>query len=700
MENDVPPQQPAYDAIRWKAGVLILFFAGAFLVVVGRLFWVQVVEAGHYRDLARKQYESKVELRAQRGKILDRKDRDVATMIRTTSFAADPTLIQQPALIAELLAGADGKAAAWYLDRIQSARNRFTWLARGISTALYPMLDTIRDRGLIRLTEPKRHFVYGPVAAQVVGTTDVDNNGLSGIELGYDSLLRGKSGFVVMQRDGRGRLRPSVNPEREAPRDGANIKLTLDVDMQRVVEQELDRGIRESGATSGTVVAIDPATGDVLAMASWPTFDPNRLDRATSDAIRIRAITDQYEPGSTMKAVTAAALLEERKIAPNDAVDGGNGTAVIFGAPIRDDHPVGQTTFSGAMEQSSNVVFAKSVSALDDRVYYKYVRDFGFGIPSGIDLPGEVRGRLKRPNEFDATTKTYMAFGYQLSATALQMVNAYATIANGGVMMEPRIVQRVIAADGSILRENKPMRIRRVVSEQTAKLLTDMLVGVVERGTGSEARIPGVRIAGKTGTAQQLVDGAYGTSSYTASFVGFYPAEAPRVAMIVMLDRPTKSIYGGSTAAPIFRRIVQKTMTMLALDDNTRTRIAASADADSVFVPDVRGLDPLTADTVLQRLGLRLADEHPADVLIVQQRPEPGVRVERSTAVSTHVQTSRKPGDTTTVATPANRPNVVGMPLRRAITVIHASGYDVRIHGTGKVVSQEWRGNVCILSAR
>ena len=275
--------------------------------------------------------------------------------------------------------------------------------------------------------------------------------------------------------------------------------------------------------------------------------------------------------------------------------------SVIFGAPIRDDHPVGQTTFSGAMEQSSNVVFAKSVSALDDRVYYKYVRDFGFGIPSGIDLPGEVRGRLKRPNEFDATTKTYMAFGYQLSATALQMVNAYAAIANGGVMMEPRIVQSVIAADGSILRENKPMRIRRVISEQTAKLLTDMLVGVVERGTGSEARIPGVRIAGKTGTAQQLVDGAYGTSSYTASFVGFYPAEAPRVAMIVMLDRPTTSIYGGSTAAPIFRRIVQKTMTMLALDDNTRTRIAASADADSVFVPDVRGLDPLTADTVLDR---------------------------------------------------------------------------------------------------
>lgn len=679
---------PEPDPIRWKAGVLTLLFAAAFAIVLGRLFWVQVVESSKYRDLAKKQYESKVSLRAERGRIFDRNMRDVATMIRTTSFAADPTMIEHLELLGELLSGADGKSAASYAEKVKASTGRFVWLARGVNTVMYPMLDTIHDKGLIRLKEPKRHFVYGPIAAQVIGTTDVDNNGLTGLELHYDGLLRGRGGFVVMQRDGRGRLRPSVNPEREAPQNGQGLQLTLDIDMQRVAEQELARGVQESGALSGTIVAIEPSTGDILALASYPTFDPNKLDRATDDAIRIRAITDQYEPGSTIKLVTAAALLEEQKLAPNERVDGGNGTLQLRGHVIRDDHPVGVTTFKGALEQSSNVVFATSSQMLDDRVFYKYVRDFGFGIPTGIDLPGEVRGRLKRPNEFDATTKTFMAFGYELSATALQMVNAYAAIANKGTLMQPRCVKAVMSPGGAIETEFKPQIVRRVVSEKTAALLTDMLVGVVEYGTGNLAKIPGVRIAGKTGTAQQLENGTYSRKSYTASFVGFYPADAPRVAMIVMLDRPASSIYGGSTAAPIFRRIVQKTMTMLALDDQVKQRIAASAEADSVVVPDIRGLDVRTADTVVRRLGLSIQDSLPDSGMVMRQQPLPGTRAERRDTVRIELQLA------------PTRPDVVGLSLRRAITVLHAAGFEVRIKGTGRVTAQEWSGNVCTLIAQ
>ena len=681
----------SYEPIRWKSGLLTLVFSFAFTIVIGRLFWVQVVEGAKYRDLAKKQYESRVPLRAERGRLVDRQMRDLATMMKTTSFAADPTMIEHPEMCAQLLSAAAEESAQVYLDRLRNAQGRFVWLARGVNTVMFPVLDTIRDRGLIRVKEPKRSFTHGPLAAQLIGTTDVDNNGLTGLELHYDGILRGQSGFVVMQRDGRGRLRPGVDPEREAPRNGQGLQLTIDLELQRVAEQELARGVRDAGAVSGTVIAIEPATGEILAMASFPSFNPNRLNTATDDAIRIRSVTDQYEPGSTMKAITAAALLEERKLAADDKVNGLNGVLKMAGgAVITDDHPVGQTTFRGALEQSSNVVFATLAEQLHDRVFYKYVRDFGFGIASGIDLPGEARGRLKRPNEFGPSTKQFMSFGYGISATALQVLDAYAAIANGGILMQPHVVKGILTTDGDVDVAIAPQQIRRVVSVETARILTDMLVGVVERGTGQEARISGVRIAGKTGTAQQLTLGQYGKQNYTASFVGFYPADKPRVAMIVMLDRPITSIYGGTTAAPIFRRIVQKTMTMLQLDAVTQQRIAASSEVDTVIVPDVRGLGLSTADSVLRRLGLR-AEMTAGAGLILRQNPANGSRIERGTSVNVQGQPQQGAG---------LRPDVIGFPLRRAITVLYAAGFNVRIVGTGKVFKQEWTGETCIVSAR
>lgn len=678
-----------YEPIRWKAGLLTLIFCGAFAVIIGRLFWIQLVEGAHYRDLAKKQYESKVPLRAERGRLVDREMRDVATMMKTTSFAADPTLLEHPEMCAQLLAAAAGSPASVFLDRLANAQGRFVWLARGVNTSLFPVLDTIRDKGLIRVKEPKRLFTHGPLAAQVIGTTDIDNNGLSGIELHYDALLRGKSGFVVMQRDGRGRLRPGVDPEREAPRNGQGLQMTIHLELQRVAEQELARGVRLSGASSGTVIAIEPSTGEILAMASFPSFDPLRLDKASDESIRIRAITDQYEPGSTMKAITAAALIEERRISPHDVVDGRNGVLNIAGGGvIRDDHPLGASTFREALEQSSNVVFATVATRLDDRIFYKYVRDFGFGIPTGIDLPGEVRGSLKRPNAFQPTTKQYMSFGYELSSTALQMVCAYGAIANGGVLMQPHIIKGILDGNGAVEKVIAPQKVRRAISEQTATILTEMLEGVVEKGTGKEAKIDGVRIAGKTGTAQQMVSGLYSKSNYTATFVGYYPANRPRVAMIVMLDRPTTSIYGGSTAAPIFKRIVQKTMTMLQLDGTIQKRIAASAEADTVIVPDVRGLEINVADSVLRRLGLKSGENHETG-LIIRQRPSAGSRIERGSVINVDVQPKTAP----------NRPDVLGFSLRRAITVLHAAGIEVRVLGSGRVTRQEWSDSLCTLIA-
>lgn len=684
------PTPPApYDPIRWKAGVLILLFSVLFSLILGRLFWVQVMEGARYRELAKRQYESKVELRAQRGSLYDRHGRDIASMMTMTSYAADPVMLQKPELVANSLAMAAGDSVGYYLAKIKRHKGRFVWLARGVNAILYPDLDTLRDPGLIRVDEPKRSFLYGNTAAQVIGVTDVDNNGVTGIELAYNRQLRGESGFVVMQRDGRGRLRPGVNPERKAPRNGNGLKLTIDIELQRIAEEELRRGVTTTGASSGTVIAIKPSTGEILAMASMPTFDPMRLDRATSDAIRTRGITDQYEPGSTVKAITAAALLEEGLLHPGDQVDGLGGVLQLQDHVIKDDHPLGKTTFQIALEQSSNVVFATQARRLDSRRFYKYFRDFGFGIPSGIDLPGEVRGVLKRPDEFDATTQYFMAFGYELTATAVQMLNAYATIANGGVMMEPHVVSQILYPTGEVLRTIKPQIIRRVIADTTATRLTNMLIGVVEQGTGQLARIPGVLIAGKTGTAQQLVDGSYSRKSYTASFVGYYPADNPQVCMIVMLDRPQSTIYGGSAAAPIFRRIVQKTMTMLDLDDRTKKLIAASSVADSLVIPDVRGLRVGLADSILQRLGLRIRSASDTG-LIVQQQPLPGKRLPRGSTVAVKIAAT----------TGTYQPDVRGLTLRRAVTILQNAGYSVKVQGSGHVQGVQYSGKSCIVTAQ
>ncbi len=685
-------QQPLDDSTgyKWKAGILVLVFGGLFCVIGLRLFWVQVIEGARYREQAKRQYESKVELRADRGTIVDRHGRSIASMTTLTSFAADPTILKRVDEFVQLLAVADGKEAEWYRRRIVEEKGRFTWLARGVNAVMYPALDTLRDRGIIRVREPKRHYAYGSVAAQLLGTTDIDNNGLTGLELYYDDMLRGQPGFVVMQRDGRGRLRPGINPERRAPADGLGLELTIDVEFQRIAEEELERGIRETGASGGTVIAVHPASGDVLAMASWPTFHPLRLDRATNDAIRIRGITDVYEPGSTMKAFAAAALVEERQLASTDIVDGRQGLYVINGTTIKDDHPLGRVPFHEALEQSSNVVFASAIRTMNPRVYYKYLRDFGFGLPTGIDLPGEMRGRLRRPNEWEPSTPMFMSFGYGMSATALQIVNAYAAIANGGVLMQPRLVQAIRNPHGVQDRTIAPRRIRQVISAPTASSLTTMLVGVVERGTGKLAAINGLRIAGKTGTAQQLDNGTYSRTNYTASFVGYYPAESPSVAMIVMLDRPTSTIYGGSAAAPIFRRIVQKSITMTTSDESVRARVVASAAVDTVLVPDVRGLHTLQADSILRSIGLK--SQVSASGTVVRQHPMPGVAAPRGNVVTIDAMGA-------TLAR-SEQPSVLGFTIRRAIAVLHGAGYEVRVQGSGRVVRQEWRNDTCLIIAR
>jgi cell division protein FtsI (penicillin-binding protein 3) len=677
----------------WKTGVLLVLLLLCFLAVAVRLFIVQVIKKNEYRALARKQYESRIELKPQRGIIYDRNKRVIASTVKSASFAVDPNRVEHIHTIAAALQQITGDSSAAWERKIRTSEKSFLWVARG-NLDRSSVLDTLHDIGLIRVEEPRRNYYFGNAAAQIIGCTNVDNQGLSGVELALDSLLRGSAGFMVMQRDGRGNLRPSVDLPTAAASNGKSVQLTIDMELQRIAEYELERGIAEARAVSGTVIALDPTTGEILAVASMPSFNPNRPQFALPETMKIRAISDMYEPGSTFKLVTAAAALEEKAIAPTDTVDAHGGVWKLSdGHEIKDTHPLGRITFAQAIEQSSNVVFATQSKKIPDDKFYKYARDFGFGITLGIDVPGESSGRMKKPREFDGATKLFMAFGYELGATALQIVNAYSAVANKGVMMKPFLIKKIFDEDGKETESYAPQKIRQVISSQTAETLTQLLCGVVERGTGIEARVQGMKIAGKTGTAQQLVDGKYSKQAYTASFVGYFPADKPKVAMMIMLDRPQTDIYGGKTAAPIFRRIAQQWISAAHIEGISDAVVTATL-PDSVVVPDVRGITVENAETVLHQNGLHLRNR--GQGIIGQQSPLPGKKVLRGTDVTAEfrVPTPAIKKDSIEKAHAETlRPDVRGMAVRRALAVLHAANVKVKVLGSGIVIRQTWTDN-------
>lgn len=669
-----------------------IYVAGTLLtiglaVVAVRLALVQVVRGGEYAEQARRQYESKVILQADRGPVFDRNGILVASNTVSISFAVDPKHVENPQKLAKAFATALDEPEDVYLKKVTSKGTSFVWLKRKVSGAALEMLKDLDDDGLIKIKEPLRHFEYGALGAQAIGCTDIDNHGLSGVELYYDEILRGVDGYMVMQRDAQGHRRPDIDFPLSRPEHGDGLVLTLDINTQGVVEDELRKGVERAGAASGTAIALDPRSGEILAIATYPGFDPNNVKRADPSAIRVRAITDTYEPGSTMKVVTAAAALEEGAISTTEEIDGEGGTYQLGVQTIRDDHPEGMMTIRRAFELSSNISFAKIATRLPSPRFYKYVRDFGFGIISGVDLPGEAHGEVKKPNEFGEETQSFMAFGYQLSVTPLQLVSAYAAVANGGVMMKPHLLKRRLNRDGQVVEQIEPQEIRQVISRRTADTLRDLMVGVVEEGTGREARIPGLRIAGKTGTSQQLSEGIYSKQKYNASFVGFFPADDPKVTLLVLLDSPTNGYHGGQVAAPIFREIARRIVNASMEGSEPAPAIAASADSvqlqpakasSRLHVPDFRGIDPEHARMIAEHAGLRIVLQGNGS-FVATQTPVAGAVVDRLGVVTL---------GTAVPARPRTMPDVRGMTLRRALNILNACRIQPRVSGSGIVRGQ------------
>lgn len=677
-------EHPRNKNKQWKFYLIVSLVAIGLLGVIIRLFIVQVIDADKYASMAKKQHEKKMVLPAQRGLILDRNGKVLATNIMTLSIAVDPKILTKKEEIINLL-NIKLNIKKSELNRKINSKRRFVWLARGVNPDIVNEIYNIKDRGLILVDEPRRYYPYGEVSSQIVGYTNIDNKGISGIEYLNDTSLRGTDGFIMLQRDAKQRESASAELPKLEPRNGHNIQLTIDVDLQRILEFELAEGIKWSDAKGGIGIAIKPQTGEILAIANYPYFNPNNRSTIKFENTKLKAITDEYAPGSTFKIVTTAAGLQEGIISEEDTVKGYNGEIVFSWGKIRDVHGFYKSTFREAVWNSSNIVMSHIADQIEDGKFYSYVRNFGFGNELDIDLPGEISGKVKKPEQFYKSSKRYMGHGYDMTATPLQVVNAYASVANNGKMMQPYLLKRIIGDEEDLVNKT-PIKIREVINEDIAERVRDLFVGVVDSGSGKRAKVEGMKIAGKTGTSQKINEfGKYSKSEYYASFAGFFPADNPEVAMLIIVDTPTKSIYGGVNAAPIFREIARRWM---QLKSGKFDPMISEQGLDSLVVPNLIGMNYKDVVNMQDYFNIEIEGNKESGMVFFQNPKSGEVIKKGETVVVNLISRNKKDEDFKGF-------DVTGMPLRRALNFLHTSNVKTKVIGRGKVKSQKWskKGN-------
>ncbi len=560
---------------RRRRYVVLLCMLCGFGVVLFRLVSLQVLQAAELTAKADRQHQKTVSLEGARGTIVDRHGKVLAMNMEVPSVFGVPTALESPAKTARHLSPVL-RISTGELERKLRQDRGFVWLARKLDPEQGRRLERMPMDGIGMVMEGRRFYPKGPLLSHVLGFAGMDGEGLEGIERRYESHLHGEKRVTVLQRDALGRTVFPKGRAEQVPQPGHSLVLTIDEVIQYITEKELEEAVTRTHAKSGTMIVLDPQTGALLALAISPRFDPNAVGAIGPDRWRNRALTDAYEPGSTMKAVVAAAAIEEGVMKPHSLVFGENGRMTVANTVIHDHEKMGWVTFAEVIQKSSNIGAAKVGMALGDQRLYRYLQAFGFGQRTEIDLPGEAGGLIKDPRYWGRRSVASISMGQEIGVTPLQMVSAIGAIANGGVLMQPYVVSEIRDAQGLVVKEMRPQVKRRVVSPETARTVTTILEGVVTDGTGSKAAIPGFRVAGKTGTAQKIDPRtrSYSATQFVGSFVGFAPADHPRLAMIVVIDEPHGEAWGGTVAAPVFRRVGEQVLNYLGVSSEESVKLA------------------------------------------------------------------------------------------------------------------------------
>ena len=645
----VAPREPAPAPFEWRQTMKSRLLICASLLVAwtaaieARLFYLQVIAHGEMTTRANNQHLRTIKTPAKRGDILDRNGRVLAFSVDVDTIIADPSEVEHPEETARALCKALDDCDAEKLRDITGRLKRqsqFAYLERQVSPEAGKRVRELDLQGIMLNKESRRYYPNRELAAHVLGYVGFDNKGLAGLESAYDARVRGQDGRLLVHIDSKKRARDAR--EERAATAGDTVETTIDQYLQHIAERELRAGVAEFNAAGGTAVIMQPQTGEILALANWPTFNPNAFRVTDEVARRNRATQDTYEPGSTFKLVTASAAFEEGVIDPTDLIDCAPGYITIPGRkPIHDVHPYGVLSFEDVIVKSSNVGAIKAGLKIGPERLSRYINRFGFGQTLSPDFRGESAGIVWNLARRGESSLASVSMGYEIGVTPLQMVTAVSSVANGGTLIEPRIVRAFIRGGRREPVQHKP--VRRTVSPETAAVMTQIMESVVERGTATAAKVEGFTVAGKTGTAAKLVNGRYSDRDYNVSFVGFVPSRKPVLAVIVMIDSPHGKVtaYGGTVAAPIFKRIAEASLrhlgvaptinapspVMIVRDQAPRkpAMILERVAVREGVVPDVRGLSAREAVRELMRVGL--SPRIDGSGLVIEQSPEAGTTV-------------------------------------------------------------------------
>ena len=636
--------------IRFRIYLIALFFLVGLGIILARAYQLQVLKRDEYAALARAGYKGTVKLLPKRGTIYDRQGRELAVSIEVESVYAHPNLVENTSLAARQLSQALGLNQKEVLNRLRSERS-FVWIKRKTSPDEVKSVRALDLEGVGFTTETRRFYPDREIGAHLIGFAGADNQGLEGLEREYDSILKGPEHTLVQMRDAR--RRPFYTSQiTYLESDMKSLVLTIDKDIQYRAQQALTTAVEKNKADSGQCIILNPRTGEILAMAVVPSFNPNVFWEYQPDQWRNRAITDCYEPGSTIKAFLAAAALDEGCVSPQDIFYCEEGEFELGNQTIHDTKELGWLTVSDIIAFSSNIGAVKIGQKLGYEKFSAYLRDFGFASKTGIGLTGERSGfvrPLKETKEIDQATAYY---GHGMDASSLQIAVAMAAIANGGKLMRPYVVKAVKDQSGRIIEETKPRVIRRVISSRTSQQVTEILEGVVtEEGTGALAAISGYRVAGKTGTSQKVdpETKTYSKKDCVASFVGFVPADDPELVILVMVDEPKPITYGGPVAGPAFQEVGAWTLNHLRVPPHIRlaeTQAGSGSPKEETTMsgshskarPEYSGLLPDFAGQSMRevlRKGRALGLEVVLDGtgLAVEQTPRAGTPLEKTEAV-------------------------------------------------------------------
>src|SRR3954463_6421522 len=682
-----------------------LYFLGAILflwlfAVIFRLIELQVVQYGDFQQRASKQQQRTIDVSPRRGIIYDRNGHELAMSVNVDSVFAVPSEVPDQVNTANLLASILKEDSKDLLAKMKSSHS-FCWVARKLDPDVSERIRALNLRGIYFQQESKRYYPKRELAAQILGYVGMDDEGLAGLEHQYEDHLSGKPGTMVISMDARKRRFARVEKKPEA---GENLVLTIDEKIQWIAERELDQAMIDTKAEAAMAVVQNPRTGEILALVNRPTFNPNNTKKITPAMMKDRAISDIYEPGSVFKTVTYSAALNEGLIKPTDMVDTQGGVINVNGLKIHDSHKIGTVTLADAFSHSSDVAAVKVALKLGEDRFYKYIKAYGFGQQTNIELPGETRGMAKPPNRWSKVTIGAMAIGQEIGITPLQAISMVSSIANDGVYTPPRIVAGITKTNtaGPQTIAFKPATTHRVVSTMTAAQMRQMMESVVLFGTAKRAIVQGYTSAGKTGTAQKVdpKTGRYSHTDYVASFAGFAPVNNPAVSIIVVIDSAKGLHQGGQVSAPVFSRIAQQVLAYMHVPHdvdvkNDKLRLLRAKVKDQDLEEDTQGhigeaIEVAQEEPVVPKSGRA----EPVMVASASRKGVPLPAPKQPELVSqTPLEVPKSPleGKGTVVLDVGGGPTVpsfLGKSLRSAIETAQTSGVDLDAIGTGTAREQ------------